>query len=57
MMRLSGDFHKLINTCVENFTVQKYIFRISASSLLYERSTRFDHSEIRMLQYDFGWRT
>jgi hypothetical protein len=30
----AGDFHNLINTCVENFTEQKYLFKYSARLLL-----------------------
>jgi hypothetical protein len=33
-------FHKLINTCVENFTLQKYFFPASASFLLPQSTSR-----------------
>jgi hypothetical protein len=32
--RRAGDFHKLINTCVENFTEQKYSPSNSVSIVL-----------------------
>jgi hypothetical protein len=34
----SGVFHKLINTCVENFTCEKYSFSNSALGLLWWNS-------------------
>jgi len=49
-MRLSDDFHKLINICVENFTAQKYFFRISARSLLNDTYTCFDLRKITVLE-------
>jgi len=46
-----GDFHKLINTCVENLTDAKYFLWNSAIALL---CGSFDRHEIRMIQYKIG---
>jgi len=45
------DFHKLINTCVENLMGAKYFFWNSAIAL---QCGSFDRHEMRMIQYEIG---
>jgi hypothetical protein len=49
--RRAGDFHKLINTCVENLTAAKYFFVDSAFALLH---AGFDRCEMKMIQFKIG---
>ncbi len=52
--RRAPDFHKLINTYVENFTAEKQYFAFSARRLLQLTPRSLCPSKIKMLQYNFG---
>jgi hypothetical protein len=49
--RRAEDFHKLINTCVENLTAAKYFFLNSVFALL---PGGFDRCEMKMIQFKIG---
>jgi hypothetical protein len=50
----TGDFHKLINICVENLMWQKYFLRSSAHGLPCGWQGTFDWYEIEMVEYKSG---
>jgi len=50
----AGDFHTLINTCVEILMQRKYFLWTSARGLPCTASCNFDPGEIRMVEYEFG---
>jgi hypothetical protein len=51
----AGDFHTLINTCVEILMQRKYFLPTSAFGLPCTVPCNFDPGEIRMVEYEFGF--